>query len=111
MKAEKLAEDNEKASAQEQAEKDAQFRAKKREVDAMKLKAIKLWRKELELEEKALRASLEETKALEAIGSGREKRVQDEEDKSTDSDSHYRKMRTKVVLTSDFDGKKGNIPK
>lgn len=51
----------------------------------MKLKMIKLWRKELELEEKALRASLEETETLGVTGSKRKKHVHEEEDESTDS--------------------------
>lgn len=38
MRAKKLAKDKGKASAQEQAEKDAQIRAKKNEADAMILK-------------------------------------------------------------------------
>lgn len=42
MRAEKLEKEKGKASAQEQAEKEAQIRAKKRGADAMKVKAIKL---------------------------------------------------------------------
>lgn len=79
MRGEKLANDKGKVSAHEQAKKDNQIRAKKREADAMKLKVIKLRREELESKEKALRASLEETEALGVTGFHREKRIHDEE--------------------------------
>lgn len=82
----------------------------------MKLKAIKLRRKELELEEKALRASPEATEAHVAAGSRREKRTRREEDESTDSDSHHRrraweKLGAKVVLTSDSKDEQGDVNK
>lgn len=60
MRADKLAKDMRKASAKEQAEKEAQLKAKKREADTTKLKLIKLRIKELELEEKVFHASVEE---------------------------------------------------
>lgn len=49
-------------------------------------------------------ASQEETKALGTKGSCREKRIDNEEDVSIDSDPHHRRRRTKVVVTSDSDG-------
>lgn len=41
----------------EQAEKESQLKAKKREANAAKLKLIRLQKEELKLEEKALRAT------------------------------------------------------
>lgn len=54
MRAKKLAKDKGKTLAQEHVENEAQARAKKREADTLKLRTIKLRRRELELEEKAL---------------------------------------------------------
>ncbi|XP_074342977.1 uncharacterized protein LOC141680739 [Apium graveolens] len=76
-------------------------RTKKWEVDALKLKVIKLRREELKLEERVLRASLEETKG--AKSTRKEKRVHVKEDDSTDSNSQHGRKMSKVVLTLDFD--------
>lgn len=92
MRAEKLAKEKGKTLVREHVEKETQLREKKREADVVKLKAIKLRREDLELEEKALHASLEETETLGVTGSRREKRVYDEEDESTDFDSHQREL-------------------
>ncbi|KAL8114853.1 hypothetical protein AgCh_021628 [Apium graveolens] len=66
-----------------EAEEAKQENARKREIDAVKLKAIKLRREKLKLEEKAaLRASLKEFEG--AKSSQKEKRVYVEEDESID---------------------------
>lgn len=86
MRAERLAKNKGKASTEEQAENEAQLKLKKREVNVVKLKVIRLWREELELEAKALRASLEEAKTGGGSTHRKEKRAHDEKDRSTDSD-------------------------
>lgn len=63
-----MAKEKGKSLAEEQSKKEAQIRLKKREADTIKLKVIKLRREELDIEEKALRASLEETEALGPTG-------------------------------------------
>lgn len=98
------ASDKGKATASELAKKEARMREKKKEAGALKLKEIKLQREELELEEKARRASLEESETLGVMGSRREKCVHDEEDESTDSNLHHMRRKTKVILTSDSEG-------
>ncbi|KAK1363226.1 hypothetical protein POM88_038787 [Heracleum sosnowskyi] len=89
-----------KQKVNEQADKEAQIRAKKKEADMLRLKAIKLRREELELEEKALRESLEEVEVtLVSSEHRRDKRPYDDEDESSDSESHPRRTRSKITMT------------
>ncbi|KAK1364286.1 hypothetical protein POM88_039847 [Heracleum sosnowskyi] len=89
-----------KKKVNEHADKEAQIRAKKKEADMLKLQAIKLRREELELEEKALRESLEEVEVARVSSERRrDKRPHDDEDESSDSESHPRKTRSRITLS------------
>ncbi|KAL8109650.1 hypothetical protein AgCh_025668 [Apium graveolens] len=102
LRAERIAKEKGKSK---ESDEDEHANAKKLEANALKLKAIKLRREELELEEKALRALLEETEGAKSFR--KENQVHVEEDESIDSNSHHRRRRTKVALTSDSDQEEG----
>ncbi|KAK1390011.1 hypothetical protein POM88_018189 [Heracleum sosnowskyi] len=93
-----------KQKEQERAEKEAQARAKKREDDLAKLEAIKRRRAELDVEEKALQDAMEVgERTLIVSGHRKEKRVYNDEDESSDSESHPRRTRSKITICSDTD--------
>ncbi|KAK1351824.1 hypothetical protein POM88_053965 [Heracleum sosnowskyi] len=88
----------------EQTEKEAQARAKKREADLAKLEAIKRRRAELDAEEKALQDAVETgERTLMVTEQRKEKKVYNDEDESSDSESHPRRTRHKSTVRSDTD--------
>ncbi|KAL8112147.1 hypothetical protein AgCh_019733 [Apium graveolens] len=86
----------------DQIDKEAKARAKKREADALRLKALQLQREEIELQERALREAMRAEETGGAHKDRRERRAYDEEDES-DSDSHPRRKRAKQPYSSDSD--------
>ncbi|KAK1387029.1 hypothetical protein POM88_015207 [Heracleum sosnowskyi] len=93
---------NQKEKARLEAE--ARARAKKREEDLAKLEAIKRRRAELDAEEKALQGAVETgEQILVQTSQRREIRVHNDEDGSSDSESHPRRIRSKVTVRSDTD--------
>ncbi|KAK1392246.1 hypothetical protein POM88_011302 [Heracleum sosnowskyi] len=85
-------------------DKETERLAKRKEAYRLRLQALRLQREELESEEKAL--ELEEKALREALETEprREKRVRDaidDEDESWDSESHSRRLRSKIAYTSD----------
>ncbi|KAK1372396.1 hypothetical protein POM88_028589 [Heracleum sosnowskyi] len=86
----------------DQAAKEAQIRAKKKEADLLKLEALRLRREEIEMEEKAIRDSVaEDENPLIEPEPQREKRPHDDEEESTDSESYHRRIRSKIVVSSE----------
>ncbi|KAL8093358.1 hypothetical protein AgCh_035287 [Apium graveolens] len=85
IRAEKAAE---KVKAKvDQVDKEAEARAKKREADALRLKALQLQREEIEMQERTLREAMRADETGRTNKDRRERRAYDEEDES-DSDSH-----------------------
>ena len=93
-----------KQREKERLEAEAQARAKKREEDLAKLEAIKRRRAELDAEEKALQGAVETgEQMLVQTNHRKEKRVHNDEDGSSDSESYPRRIRSKVTVRSDTD--------
>ncbi|KAK1363124.1 hypothetical protein POM88_038685 [Heracleum sosnowskyi] len=93
-----------KQKEQERDEMEARAKAKKREDDLAKLEAIKRRKVELDAEENALQDVVEVgERTLVVSGQRKEKKVHNDEDESSDSESHPRRTRSKITICSDTD--------
>lgn len=88
-----------KEKENERSKKEAERLAKQREDDRQRLQALRLQREEIELQEKALREALK-TEGPETENR-REKRVRDDPNGSSDSESYSRRTRSKAIYASD----------
>lgn len=89
-----------KQNAGENAEKEAQAKAKKREINALRLKALAVQKEELEIRKRELRDEME-AEERQIDPDRQKKRGRRGDDEYTESKAYSRQSRSRVVISTD----------